>query len=89
MVEVGKRQHAAWRRLCPSRPLCRQRRHPNWKLRYRFAGKSRVMNLGSDTDLPPAAARQSAKELRTKIALGPAPGLPISHVMLDLPVGFG
>jgi hypothetical protein len=37
---------------------------PHWRLRYRFAGKSRVMNLGSYTDLPLAAARQSAKELR-------------------------
>ena len=39
---------------------------PHWRLRYRFAGKSRVMNLGSYTDLPLAAARQSAKELRAK-----------------------
>lgn len=43
---------------------------PHWRLRFRFAGKSRVMNLGSYTDLPLAAARQSAKELRAKIALG-------------------
>lgn len=43
---------------------------PHWRLRYRFAGKSRVMNLGSYTDLPLAAARQAAKELRAKIALG-------------------
>lgn len=47
---------------------------PHWRLRYRFAGKSRVMNLGSYTDLPLAAARQSAKELRAKIALGPRRG---------------
>lgn len=43
---------------------------PHWRLRYHFAGKSRVMNLGSYTDLPLAAARQSAKELRARIALG-------------------
>lgn len=43
---------------------------PHWRLRYRFAGKSRVMNLGSYTDLPLAAARQSAKELRARIDLG-------------------
>jgi hypothetical protein len=43
---------------------------PHWRLRYRFAGKSRVINLGSYTNLPLAAARQSAKELRAKIALG-------------------
>ena len=47
-----------------------ERSAPSWKLRYRFAGKSRAMNLGSYTDLPLAAARQSAKELRAKIALG-------------------
>lgn len=45
-----------------------ERRAPSWKLRCRFAGKSRV-NLGSHTDLPLTAARQSAKELRAKIAL--------------------
>jgi integrase len=43
---------------------------PHWRLRYRFVGKSRVMNRGSCTDLPLAAASQSAKELRAKIALG-------------------
>ncbi len=46
------------------------RKAPQWRLRYRFAGKSRVMALGSYTDLPLAAARQSAKELCAKIALG-------------------
>lgn len=40
------------------------------RLRYRNACKSRVMNLGSDTALPLSAARQSAKELRAKIAPG-------------------
>ena len=38
-----------------------ERSAPSWKLRYRFAGKSRVMNLGSYTDLPLAAARQSTR----------------------------
>lgn len=38
---------------------------PHWRLRYRFAGKSRVMNLGSYTDLPLAAARQSAVARRS------------------------
>lgn len=32
---------------------------PHWRLRYRFAGKSRVMNLRSYTDLPLAAALKS------------------------------
>ncbi len=43
---------------------------PFWKFRYRFAGKPRVMNLGSYSDLPLSAARQAAKELRAKVALG-------------------
>ena len=47
-----------------------ERSAPSWKLRYRFAGKSRVMNLGSDTHLPLATARRSATERRAKIALG-------------------
>ncbi len=47
-----------------------ERSAPSWRLRYRFAGKSRVMNLGNDTDLPLAAVHQSAEELSAKIALG-------------------
>jgi Arm DNA-binding domain len=43
---------------------------PFWKFRYRFASKPRVMNLGSYSDLPLSAARQAAKELRAKVALG-------------------
>lgn len=42
---------------------------PHRRLRCRFAGNSRVMNPGSFTELPQAAARQSAKELRAKITL--------------------
>jgi len=53
--------------LLSSRP---DRTAPHWRLRYRFAGKSRVTNLGRCPDLPLAAARQSAKELRAKIVLG-------------------
>jgi hypothetical protein len=49
------------------------RKTPRWRLRYRVAGKSRVMTLGSYADLPLAAAHQSAKELRAKIALGHDP----------------
>jgi hypothetical protein len=29
---------------------------PHWRPRGRFAGKSRVMNLGSDGDLPPRSS---------------------------------
>ena len=43
---------------------------PSWKFRYRFASKPRVMNLGSYSDLPLSAARQAAKDLRAKVALG-------------------
>jgi len=43
---------------------------PVWKLRYRFAGKPRVMALGSYRDLSLADARKTAKELRAKVALG-------------------
>jgi len=43
---------------------------PSWRLRYRFSGKARVMDLGSYSDLSLAAARQAAKELRAKVALG-------------------
>jgi integrase len=43
---------------------------PSWRLRYRFSGKARVMDLGSYSDLSLAAARHAAKELRAKVALG-------------------
>lgn len=43
---------------------------PVWKLRYRFDGKARVMNLGSYSDLSLAEARKTAKELRARVALG-------------------
>jgi hypothetical protein len=47
-----------------------KRTAPSWRLRYRFAGKPRIMELGSYSDLPLGAARQLAKELRAKVALG-------------------
>jgi len=47
-----------------------KRTAPSWRLRYRFSGKPRVMEIGSYSDLTLAAARQAAKELRAKIALG-------------------
>lgn len=43
---------------------------PIWRLRYRLAGKARVMNLGSYSDLSLADARKTAKELRARVALG-------------------
>lgn len=43
---------------------------PVWKYRYRFAGKQRVMNLGSYTVLSLADARRTVKELAARVALG-------------------
>ena len=43
---------------------------PLWRFRYRFAGKPRVMNLGSYTSVSLAEARKTAKEYRARIALG-------------------
>ncbi|MGC2456741.1 MAG: Arm DNA-binding domain-containing protein [Gallionellaceae bacterium] len=44
--------------------------NPLWRFRYRFAGKQRVMNLGSYTSLSLADARKTAKELRARVSLG-------------------
>jgi integrase len=43
---------------------------PNWRFRYRFAGKQRVMNLGSYTTLSLADARKTVKELRARVVMG-------------------
>lgn len=43
---------------------------PVWRFRYRFAGKHRVMVLGSYKDLSLADARKLAKELRSRVGLG-------------------
>ncbi len=43
---------------------------PIWRFRYRFAGKQRVMNIGSYTALSLADARQTAKNLRAQVTLG-------------------
>jgi integrase len=43
---------------------------PSWKFRYRFAGKQRIMNMGSYASLPLAKARETARELSAKVALG-------------------
>jgi integrase len=44
--------------------------NPIWRFRYRFAGKPRVMNMGSYAVLSLADARRTAKELRARVALG-------------------
>ncbi|MGZ8943017.1 MAG: tyrosine-type recombinase/integrase [Methylobacter sp.] len=43
---------------------------PVWRFRYRFAGKRKVMNLGSYANLSLAEARRQAKELRARVAMG-------------------
>lgn len=43
---------------------------PGWKFRYRFAGKQRIMNMGSFASLSLAKARETARELSAKVALG-------------------
>ena len=43
---------------------------PVWKFRYRFAGKQRIMNLGSYAVLSLADARKTAKEMSARVALG-------------------
>lgn len=43
---------------------------PMWKFRYRFLGKQRIMNIGSYASLSLAKARETAKELSAKVALG-------------------
>lgn len=43
---------------------------PTWRYRYRFDGKPRVMNIGSYTTVSLAKAREMARELSAKVALG-------------------
>lgn len=43
---------------------------PRWLFRYRFAGKSRIMGIGTYGELSLADARKTAKEMRARVALG-------------------
>lgn len=43
---------------------------PVWRFRYKFAGKSRVMMIGSYAELSLAKARETTKELSARVALG-------------------
>ena len=43
---------------------------PIWRFRYRFVGKSRIMNIGNYQNLSLANARKQAKELRARVAMG-------------------
>ncbi|WP_047248868.1 tyrosine-type recombinase/integrase [Chromobacterium subtsugae] len=43
---------------------------PVWRYRYKFAGKSRTMQIGSYAELSLAKAREAAKALTARVALG-------------------
>ncbi|MBN7767358.1 tyrosine-type recombinase/integrase [Pectobacterium brasiliense] len=43
---------------------------PVWRFRYKFAGKSRVMMIGSYAELSLSKARETTKELSARVALG-------------------
>jgi integrase len=43
---------------------------PRWNFRYRFAGKQRIMNIGSYGQVSLSEARKTAKELRMRVSLG-------------------
>lgn len=43
---------------------------PVWRFRYKFAGKSRAMMIGSYAELSLSKARETAKELSARVSLG-------------------
>lgn len=43
---------------------------PTWRFRYKLAGKSRAMLIGSYSELSLSKARETAKELSARVALG-------------------
>ncbi|MEA7583935.1 Arm DNA-binding domain-containing protein, partial [Salmonella enterica subsp. enterica serovar Anatum] len=43
---------------------------PVWRFRYQFAGKSRVMLIGSYSEISLSKARETARELSARVALG-------------------
>ena len=43
---------------------------PFWRYRYQMAGKSRTMLIGSYSDFPLSKAREIARELSARVALG-------------------
>ena len=45
-------------------------RVPSWRFRYKFAGKSRAMHIGSYRELSLSKARETARELSARVALG-------------------
>ena len=52
--------------------LCFPERYsmPFWRFRYRFAGKARVMAIGGYGELSLSKARETARELSVRVALG-------------------
>jgi chloramphenicol O-acetyltransferase len=44
--------------------------NPHWRFRYKFAGKQRAMLIGSYAELSLSKARETAKELSARVALG-------------------
>ncbi len=45
-------------------------RSPSWRFRYKLAGKSRAMLIGSYAELSLSKARETAKELSARVSLG-------------------
>ncbi|MBT0727430.1 tyrosine-type recombinase/integrase [Rosenbergiella australiborealis] len=45
-------------------------RSPSWRFRYKFAGKSRAMLIGSYSEISLSKARDMAKELSARVSLG-------------------
>ncbi|RBL65141.1 hypothetical protein C3E98_044675, partial [Pseudomonas sp. MWU13-2625] len=43
---------------------------PFWRFRYKIAGKARAVVIGSYADLSLAKARETAKQLAARVALG-------------------
>lgn len=43
---------------------------PNWRYRYKFAGKARTMLIGSYSEISLSKARETARELSARVALG-------------------
>ena len=43
---------------------------PRWNFRYRFAGKQRIVSIGTYGQLSLSEARRITKELRAKVSLG-------------------
>ncbi|CNI37586.1 phage integrase family site specific recombinase [Yersinia pseudotuberculosis] len=45
-------------------------RSPSWRFRYKFSGKSRIMLIGSYSEISLSKARDIVKELSARVSLG-------------------